>query len=119
MHARPGDDRGIHYNSICVKREWTSTLTCTANNKQGVPYPWSGKEFKGDVISSKKADAEHSAARVFLADPDVQHTAANLDAPGAEARKRASKLRRMRAEAAKAVAVPKTHAVPPPHSMSL
>ena len=79
-------------------------MTVAAVDKAGVPYPWSGKEFRGE--SSKKVHAEHAAARMFLADPDVQHTAANLDASwgkdGSELRRRAHNMRRRKQEAYKA-----------------
>ena len=50
-----------------------STVTVMAEDKHGVPYPWNGKEFKGEA--RKRQQAEHAAAKTFLADPGVQHTA--------------------------------------------
>ena len=57
-----------------------STLTITAEDRDGAPYAWSGKEFRGEVVG-KKAKAENAAARAFLADAAVQETAANMDPP--------------------------------------
>lgn len=75
---------GICFNTVEVKRGddhcHQSTLTITAEDRDGAPYAWSGKEFRGEVVG-KKAKAENAAARAFLADAAVQETAANMDPP--------------------------------------
>ena len=51
-----GGDRGINYNSVRVKRGvWTSTVTVTAEDKAGVPFPWSGKEFRVESSEGKRS----------------------------------------------------------------
>ena len=106
-HSLPisAGDRGINYNSVRVARGvWTSTVTVTAEDKAGVPFPWSGKEFRGESTEVKRVQAEHAAARLFLEDPDVRYTAANLDAAygkqGSDYGRHAHKIRVKRHRAA-------------------
>ena len=79
-------------------------MTVAAEDKAGVPFPWSGKEYRGE--SSKRVQAEHAAAKMFLEDPDVRYTAANLDAAygkqGSDLGRRARNIRVQRYRAAKA-----------------
>ena len=56
------------------------TSVVTAEDRHGVPYAWSGQEFRGEVVR-KKAQAENAAARAFLNNDAVQRTAANMDPP--------------------------------------
>ncbi|CAE7217257.1 unnamed protein product [Symbiodinium sp. CCMP2592] len=80
-HKNTPQQLGIAYNTVEIQESrecfHQSTLTVTAEDKDGVPYVWSGREFRGPVVG-KKTSAEHAAASVFLADSDVQRTAANL-----------------------------------------
>ena len=86
-HARHGNN-SLHQLGICyttvevqegnLKHCHQSTLTVTAVDRDGAPYAWSGLEFRGEVVQ-KKAWAETAAARAFLADAEVQRTAANMD----------------------------------------
>ncbi|CAE7032804.1 unnamed protein product [Symbiodinium sp. CCMP2592] len=85
-HSQRGNNSphqlGICYNTVEVKEGdancHQSTLTITAEDANGAPYAWSGKEFRGEVVR-KKVKAESAAAREFLADADVQQTAATMD----------------------------------------
>ncbi|CAE7766685.1 unnamed protein product [Symbiodinium sp. CCMP2592] len=87
-HAQHGNNSlhhlGICYNTVEVKQGddncHQSTLTITAEDRDGAPYAWSGQEFRGEVMR-KKAAAENAAARAFLADAAVQRAAANMDPP--------------------------------------
>ncbi|CAE7538836.1 unnamed protein product [Symbiodinium sp. CCMP2456] len=72
---------GICYHTVEVKEGnmccHLSTLIVTAEDGHGVPYAWSGQEFKGEAV--RKAWAENAAAKAFLDDGAVQETAANMD----------------------------------------
>ena len=85
-HAAHGnnsaDQLGICFYTVEVKDgnvcSHQSTLVVTAEDRHGVPYAWSGQEFRGEVVR-KKAQAEIAAARAFLNNDAVQRTAANMD----------------------------------------
>ena len=101
-HSSPNSDRGVSYRSVEMKGSWMSFVTVTAEDKHGVPYSWSGKEFQGEA-RKRLQEAEHAAAKTFLADPGVRHTAENLDAAygqhGSESRRQSRRINTNRRKA--------------------
>ncbi|CAJ1454620.1 unnamed protein product [Effrenium voratum] len=82
---------GISYNTVRVEGGLQSTLTCTAADRSGVFYAWSGKQFQGEIFEKKQL-AEHSAARLFINDPDVRATAADVEPSNTTIRSQEQKL---------------------------
>ena len=83
---------GICYDTVRVEGGWQSTMKCTSEDSAGVPYAWSGKEFKGEIFK-RKVSAEHSAAGLFIKDPDVRATADNIAPTSKATRKQEMKKR--------------------------
>ncbi|CAE7219043.1 unnamed protein product [Symbiodinium natans] len=85
-HATRGENTlekmGVCFHTVQVKEGPLcfnqSTVTVTAEDRNGVPHVWSGQEFRGEV-AQKKLAAEHAACRAFFADAAVQETAANME----------------------------------------
>ena len=109
-HAKDGenspDQLGINYHTVAVRDGHLcchqSTLTVSAEDRDGVPFIWSGQAFRGEV-RRKKPWAEHAACMLFLADPAAQETAANMEPPNPKSisEKEKQRIRAKRAASAK------------------
>ncbi|CAJ1379951.1 unnamed protein product [Effrenium voratum] len=95
-HTRSGQrpqEMGI---SCTVKVEGgLQSLTCTAADRDGVFYAWSGKEFRGEIFE-RRVLAENSAASLFINDPDVRATAADVEPSNTMIRQQEKRLNWMR-----------------------
>ncbi|CAE7840987.1 unnamed protein product [Symbiodinium sp. CCMP2592] len=78
-HTKPGEDRGVKFETLIVENGWQSTVTCTANSAAcETASVWSGRGFQGEV-KSDELSAKNSAADAFRDDPDVRSTAWQLE----------------------------------------